>query len=77
MQRSADADGLTVQLTPRGEWLELYVVRVDPSELVVREAGGKSGSFDYLVQGVRQGYEHHATMRDAGSTDVVPAGCHG
>ena len=56
--------GLTVQLTPQGEWLQLYVVRKTASQIVVREATGKSGSFDYLVQGVRKGYENHSVIRD-------------
>jgi hypothetical protein len=57
-------EGLTVQLTGRGEWLQLYVERLSASELVVREAAEKSGSFDYLIQGVRRGYEGHAVIRD-------------
>jgi hypothetical protein len=50
-------EGLTVQLTPIGEWLQLYVVELSPQKLVVREAQGKTGKFFYLVQGVRQGFE--------------------
>ena len=55
--------GLTVQLTPRGEWLQLYVVELDTAQLVVREAQGKSGAFDYLIQGVRRGSEPHEVIR--------------
>ena len=54
---------LTVQLTPRGEWLQLYVVELDTAQLVVREAQGKSGAFDYLIQGVRRGSEPHEVIR--------------
>src|SRR5262249_18849741 len=36
-------EGLTIQLTPRGEWLQLYVVKLDTAQCVVREAQGKSG----------------------------------
>lgn len=50
-------EGLTVQLTPVGGWLQLYVVELSPARLVVREAQGKNGRFYYLVQGVRKGYE--------------------
>jgi len=56
-------EGLTVQLTPRGEWLQLYVVELDTAQFVVREAQGKSGTFDYLIQGVRRGYEQHEVIR--------------
>jgi hypothetical protein len=30
----------------------------------VREASGKSGQFDYLVQGIRKGFESHQVIRD-------------
>jgi len=58
-----ETSGLTVQLTPRGEWLQLYVVELDTVQLIVREAQGKSGAFDYLIQGVRRGSEQHKVIR--------------
>lgn len=57
-------EGLTAQLTPRGEWLQLYVAQLSARQIIVREAQGKSGAFDYLIQGVRRGYEHHQVIRD-------------
>lgn len=57
-------NSLTVQLTPRGEWLQLYVGQLNTKQIVVHEGKGKSGQFDYLVQGVRQGYEHHQVTRE-------------
>jgi hypothetical protein len=57
-------DDLTVQLTPRGEWLQLYVVHLDSSHIIIREAQNKSGQFDYLVQGVRKGYENHQVVQE-------------
>ena len=57
-------EGLTVQLTPVGEWLQLYVVEKGTQRIVVREANGKNGQFDYIVQGVRKGYENHEVIRD-------------
>jgi len=57
------SEGLTVHLTPRGQWLQLYVVELDTAQLVVREAQGKSGTFDYLIQGVRRGFEQHEVIR--------------
>ena len=56
-------ENITVQLTPNGEWLQLYVVERSASHLVVREATGKTGSFDYFVQGVRLGFEDHEVVR--------------
>jgi hypothetical protein len=57
-------EGLTVQLTPLGDWLQLYVVEKSAKRIIVREAQGKSGKFDYLVQGVRKGYENHQVIQD-------------
>jgi hypothetical protein len=57
------AEGLTAHLTPRGTWLQLYVVELDRAQLVVREAQGLSGEFDYLIHGLRRGYEQHEVIR--------------
>jgi len=67
-------EGLTVQLTPVGQALVLYVVEESPARLVVREASGKSGRFNYLVQGIRKGYEDHQVVRDRtlGPRDLPP-----
>jgi len=58
-----ETPGLTVQLTSRGAWLQLYVVELDTTQLVVRETQGKSGAFDYLIHGVRRGYEQYEVIR--------------
>jgi len=57
-------EGLTVQLTPRGEWLQLYLVKTSTKQIIVREASGKSGQFDYLVQGIRKGFENHQVVQE-------------
>jgi hypothetical protein len=57
-------EGCTVQLTPIGKWLQLYVVEKSVSRIVVQEATGRNGQFDYFVQGVRSGYEAHRVFRD-------------
>jgi hypothetical protein len=54
---------LTIQLTPRGTWLQLYVVELDTAQLVVQEAQGQSGAFDYLIHGIRRGYAQHEVIR--------------
>ena len=59
-----NAEGLTVQLTPVGGWLRLYVAEKTPGRIVIREAMGKDGRVDYLVQGIRKGYENHRVIRD-------------
>jgi hypothetical protein len=66
-------EGLTVQLTPRGAWLQLYVSDVNPRQLTVREAQGQSGRFDYLVQGVRKGYEDYQPIRPRRQTAAALA----
>jgi hypothetical protein len=57
-------EGLTVQLTPAGEWLQLYVVEKGTQRIIIHEANDKNGQFDYLVQGVRKGYENHQVIGD-------------
>lgn len=58
------AKGLTVQLTPRGSWMELYVTDATVAQVTVAEAQARSGRFDYLVQGVRLGYEDRPVIRE-------------
>ena len=60
-----ETNGITVQLTPRGQYLQLYVQESSPSRIVIKEAQGKSGQFDYLVQGVRLGYANYQPVRPA------------
>jgi len=64
--------GLTVQVTPLEECNGLYVAGKSPRRIVVKELlGGKSNArFDYLVQGVRKGYEGLAPVR--ATTEVSP-----
>jgi hypothetical protein len=56
--------GLTVHLTPVGEWSDLYVAEKSTSEILVRSrAGDGDVAFDYLVFGLRIGFEQHATVQ--------------
>ena len=57
-------DGLSIQLTPRGQWLQLYAAQLTTSQLIVQEAQGKSGEFDYFIQGLRKGHEHHEVIQE-------------
>ena len=58
--------GITVQVTPRGDCKGLYVEEATPERIVVKELqGGKSNvEFDYFVQGVRKGYENKPVIRE-------------
>lgn len=58
-------DGLTVQLTPTGEWSRLYVVEKTPQRLVVRSADGAEVEFDFLIQGVRREHRDHRVVQPA------------
>ncbi len=58
--------GITVQITPTAETSGLYVVSKSNKQVVVKELGGGKGNatFDYLVQGVRKGYENAPVIVD-------------
>lgn len=59
-------EGLTVQLTCLDECNGLRVVSKSTKQIVIKELmGGKSHAhFDYLVQGIRKGYEDHQVIRE-------------
>jgi hypothetical protein len=64
----AAEEGLTAQITPRdGNALGyLYVEEVLPEQIIVAESGGGTSDarFDYLVMGVRRGFEEHQVIRE-------------
>ncbi|MBI2071393.1 MAG: hypothetical protein HYT79_12460 [Elusimicrobia bacterium] len=57
---------LTVQVTPWEECNGLYVAQRDTSRIIVKELKGGTSNikFDYLVQGIRKGYENAAIIQD-------------
>lgn len=59
-------EGLTVQVTPTGPCNGLYVASKSNDRIeVVELAGGRSNtSFDWIIYGVRKGYEHYEVIRD-------------
>lgn len=62
-----NTEGLTAQITPRGPVQSmLYVESVTPTTLVVRASNKKDGDvkFDFMINGVRSGYEDHQVIRD-------------
>ena len=60
------SEGLTVQVTPTSDCNGLYVLSKSPTEIVVKELNGgtSDATFDYLVNGVRKGYEDFQPIRD-------------
>jgi len=65
--------GLTAQLTPRGEPVALAVASVSPRELVVRGPGGSNAEFDYLVYGLRIGFEDRVVVQTKHEEAYIPS----
>lgn len=64
--------GLTAHVTPRGEAAALAVVSVSPADLVVRGAAGDSTLFDYIVFGLRLGFEELPIVQAKGEEAYLP-----
>jgi len=64
-------EGLTVQVTLLDPCNGLYVVEKTTERIVVRELmdGTSDAQFDYLVQGIRAGYEDYDAIRQIGEQD--------
>lgn len=67
--RVTEEAGLTVQLTPLGDWSRLYVAEKSTRQLVVRNADAGEARFDFLVQGVRRGYGEFTPAGDLESAE--------
>ena len=66
--------GLTAHVTPRGGWSDLYVASVTPRELVVRTRDGAGdGAFDYIVHGLRVGFEQVGIVQEKRHESPIPA----
>lgn len=59
-------EGITAQITPLEECNGLYVVEKSLDRIVVKElmSGLSNARFDYLVQGIRKGYEDFDPIRE-------------
>lgn len=58
------SDGITVHLTPLNGWLQMYAANKTPESITVHEASGKTGEFDYIIYGIRKGYEDYQPTKD-------------
>jgi hypothetical protein len=67
--------GLTVHLTPRGKCRGLYVDSLSTTELVVREQedGTSDAAFDYLVYGLRIGFEESSIVQEKQKESFIPS----
>lgn len=66
-QKVTSKGDITVQLTPVGEWLKLYVEEKGLDKVVVKAAEKSTGKFDYRVEGVREGHEDFKVVRSTES----------
>jgi hypothetical protein len=67
--------GLTAHLTPVGDWADLYVASKSTRELVVRSRDPQAGNvaFDYVVFGLRVGFEGIPVVRDKERDMPIPS----
>jgi hypothetical protein len=66
--------GLTTYVTPVGEWSDLYVAERTTDQIVVRSAGGAQDTvFDYMVYGLRIGFEESSVVREKEIEAHIPA----
>jgi hypothetical protein len=67
--------GLTAHLTPRGPCHGLYVASLTTSEMVVREleSGTSDVAFDFLVYGLRIGFEDVSIVQEKQVEAYIPS----
>ncbi len=67
--------GLTAHVTPRSPDAVVYVESVSTDELVVRNVSGfaDDAAFDYIVHGIRIGYEEFQTVQPRATQAPVPS----
>ncbi len=65
--------GLTAHLTPRGEAVPLAVASVTPTELVVRGPAKGAITFDYIVYGLRIGFEEASIVQPKLQEAYIPS----
>jgi hypothetical protein len=65
--------GLTATATPRGEPIPLAVSEVSPGEVVVRGPAGSNAEFDYMVWGLRIGFEEQSIVQPKKDESKIPS----
>lgn len=65
--------GLTAHLTPRGDRVVLAVEALSTSELVVRGPDGSTAEFDYIVYGLRIGFEEVSIVQEKDLESYIPS----
>jgi hypothetical protein len=65
--------GLTANVTPVGDPIPLAVVEKSTSELVVRGPAGSNAVFDYVVWGLRIGFEDNLVVQPKERESFIPS----
>jgi hypothetical protein len=66
--------GLTAHITPRGGWEDLYVKSISTKELVVASRDGTGEAmFDYIVYGLRIGFEEQSIVQEKQEEAYIPS----
>jgi hypothetical protein len=65
--------GLTAHLTPYGEPIALSVASLSTEELVVRGPDGSDATFDYIVHGLRIGFEETSRVQVKTMESFIPS----
>ncbi|MFV1967608.1 MAG: hypothetical protein ACC628_19435, partial [Pirellulaceae bacterium] len=65
--------GLTTYLTPVGEWCDLYVAEQATDSIVVRSRDGSGCSFNYIVYGLRIGFEESSIVQEKEREAYIPS----
>ncbi len=65
--------GITAHVTPRGGAADLWVESVKTSELVVRGPKGSDAEFDFMVWGLRLGFEEQSIVREKAMEARIPS----
>jgi hypothetical protein len=65
--------GLTAHVTPRGRAVPLAVESLSTSEMVVRGPAGEDVAFDYLVYGLRIGFEETSVVQEKVQEARIPS----
>jgi len=66
--------GLTAHITPRGSWEDLFVKSISTEKLVVgSKTGGGDAMFDYIVYGLRIGFEEQSIVQEKQEEAYIPS----
>jgi hypothetical protein len=67
--------GLTAHLSPRGQAASLYVESLSTREMIVRAEEGTApdAAFDYIVHGLRIGFEESSVVREKSAEAYLPS----